>query len=413
MTADQPRDGTGEGGRRTGNRFPASVGADKFTADFLEGLRAIGDPEADDAVAEFFAATATTHVDLFRHLGRISTSGLPDENLPGLSAFVAEEVPWPAWAEDAKDLVDDGQRVFDRWGPQLGMGLFMASLPATYVKARGAETLVRTARMSDNPRRRILETCQMLLDVMTPDALVPGKKGYATIRHVRLVHAAVRYVLTHHDEVLALTGKDLGAWDEAALGVPVNQADLLGCMFSFSVIGLRSLIRSGVTLSDDEQAAYNLTVNLFGHQLGLRDDLLPLSVTDSSVIWDAISAAEDKESDAGSELTGHLVACIQELAVFKHLKGLPATGIRFYLGDETADRLHVDQADWTRHFFSLVMRTDSVLGRVVERMGGRHSLSAIVGREVIESFELSRRQGDRPGFRVSDELREAWGITSV
>ena len=74
-------------------------------------------------------------------------------------------------------------------------------------------------------------------------------------------------------------------WDDA-LGVPINQQHLLGTLFSFSVVGIESLRRSGVRLSTYQKEAYIHVWNLVGHQLGIRSDLLPLSWADSQALWD-------------------------------------------------------------------------------------------------------------------------------
>ena len=171
------------------------------------------------------------------------------------------------------------------------MALWMASLPANYACARGAEPLVRTARLTRSPKRRYVETGQMIIDAMTPGALVPGHAGYRTVRHVRLMHAAVRHVLLHADEIDGAREAGIEPWDHS-FGVPINQEDLLGCLLSFSVVGIESLDRSGVRLSPDEREAYVHVWNLVGHQLGIADGLLPLDWADSKLLWERVKKLE-------------------------------------------------------------------------------------------------------------------------
>ena len=176
-------------------RPPPTIGTRRFTDTFLEGLRTASDWPADQAVSTFFEESGEGHAQLFARLARLSAGDVPDEQLPGVGAFVTAEEPWPDWADP--ELVQNGQRFFRQWGPQLGMALWMASLPADYACAKGAEPLARTARLTGKPKRRYVETGQMIINAMTPGALETGALGYKTIRHVRLMHAAVRHLLLH------------------------------------------------------------------------------------------------------------------------------------------------------------------------------------------------------------------------
>jgi hypothetical protein len=287
----------------------------------------------------------------------------------------------------------------------------MASLPADYACAKGAEPLARTARLTRNPKRRYVETGQMIIDAMTPDALEPGGRGYLTVRHVRLMHAAVRHVLLNSSEIADSETTPVEPWDDA-LGVPVNQEDLLGCLFSFSVVGIQSLRRSGVRLREGDVESYIHAWNLIGHQIGIRPGLLPLDWVDAKALWDRICVLEYAPSDAGRELTAAAISCMQQLIESRRLRGLPATGIRHYLGDETADLLGVPPADWTRAFFTFVQESDSVVGRLLALVPGTHSITAALGRRMLRGFELFERDGDRPGFQITDELKQAWGMAT-
>ena len=386
-----------------------SVGIDRFTDSFMEELRATGDQPADAAVATFFEETGLHHDALYRRLASTSAWRAADEDLPGVAEFVTEVAPWPRWAD--AELIREGQRVFGDFGPQLGMGLFMASLPADYGFAKGVQALARTARLSRDPKRRYVETGQMIVDAMTPGALEPGKRGYRTVRHVRLMHAAVRHVLLRPAEVDdgSIGASRMPPWDDA-LGVPINQLQLLGTLFSFGVQGIESLARSGVRLSRDRAEAYIHTWNLVGHQIGILDDLLPLSLDDSEALWERGKQKEYGPTDEGKELTAAAIECMQELFGLTHLPGLPATGIRFYLGDETADMLGVPRADWTRLVFEVMRQTDWLYTYALVRLPGTGPLAAALGRRIWQGFERYGRGEDRPGFEVTDELKAAWGM---
>ncbi|HUE08013.1 MAG TPA: oxygenase MpaB family protein [Acidimicrobiales bacterium] len=388
---------------------PPTIGTRRFTDELLEGLRTASDWQADKAVSTFFDETGEGHAELFARLARLSAADVPDEQLPGVGPFVAEVEPWPEWAD--AELVKEGQRFFRKWGPQLGMALWMASLPADYACAQGAEPLARTARLTGKPKRRYVETGQMIINAMTSEALEPGALGYSTIRHVRLMHAAVRHLLLHTDDLRSPAGDPIEPWDDA-LGVPLNQEDLLGCLFSFSVVGIDSLRRSGVRVDDAGAEAYIHAWNLVGHQIGIRSDLLPLDWADSKSVWEHIKSRAYGQSDAGSELTAAAIDCMRDLIRIGPLEGLPASGIRHYLGDQTAELLGVPAADWTRWFFTFVQVTDTLFDRTWGRLPGVPHLSAALGLRMLRGFERAERDGDRPNFQITDELRAAWNLGS-
>jgi ER-bound oxygenase mpaB/B'/Rubber oxygenase, catalytic domain len=389
--------------------FPPSKGTHLFTEAMVETLRKAGDDPADQAVTDFFAATKAEHTELFRHLAATSARAVADEDLPGIGAFVHQQEAWPEWANP--ELVRDGQRVFGDFGPQLGMGLFMASLPADYAFARGVQALARTARLTHNPKRRYVETGQMIIDVMTPGALEPGARGYRVVRHVRLMHAAVRHVLLHLNEIEHEGASPIEPWDDG-LGIPISQLQLLGTLFSFSVQGIQSLRKSGVRLGRYQMEAYIHVWNLVGHQMGILEELLPLSWLDSETLWNQRRRLEYGPTPEGKELTEAAVACMQEMFAFTRMPGLPATGIRHYLGNETADLLGVPKADWTRVLFEVMQRTDNLYEFALIRLPGTGPIASMLGRRIWRGFELYGRDGDRPAFQVTDELKEAWGMTS-
>ena len=413
VPAPRPRPSADDAGARTRVEsvrpvVPPSRGIKLFTDTFVEQLRMTGDAPADAAVAEFFEATEASNAHLFRKLATAPVGEATDDDLPGIGPFAKQKEDWPEWANP--DLVRDGQQVFGTYGPQLGMGLFMASLPADYTFAKGVQVLAATTRLSRDPKRRYVETGQMIIDAMTPGALEPGEAGYRAVRHVRLMHAAVRYVLLHSDEAEHDGASPIEPWNDA-LGLPINQLQLLGTLFSFSVMGIKALRKSGVRLSKYEAEAYIHVWNLVGYQLGIRADLLPLSWHDSQTLWDLRRRREYGPTPEGKELTKAAIECMQELFAFTRLPGMPATGIRHYLGHETADMLGVPKSDWTRVIFEIMQRTDFLYQYALVRLPGSAPIASILGRRIWRGFELYGRGGDRPAFQVTDELKLSWGLS--
>lgn len=389
----------------------------RWTDDLLDSLRVEGDPLGDDVVAAYFRdiqgelagsaepaqpAGADPSV-LFRRLAL----GQPDRAAEDADAHVraylqppAGQLPdLPAWVDPAR--VAEGQECFGRWGPHVFTALYAASLPTAYACWRGVEVLGLTARLVTDAKRRLNETAQFHLDVMTPGGLDPGARGYDDVRHIRLMHAAVRWLIDHDPRA---------EWDPAR-GRPLNQEDLLETLLTFTQIVFEVFDRTGVGYSEDEANAYLHVWSLIGHLLGIRPDLLPLTRADTTVLMPMVRRRQFGESPAGRHLTAALIDQGRRVAP-PGLRGLPATTIRFYLGDSTADLLGVPPSDWTRILFGPLAELTRLFA-----MGRAHHLllsafSAQAGFRMLELAVRAERSGGRPPFAVPTELADRWGVTS-
>lgn len=379
-----------------------TVGADRFDDAFLDSLRLVGDPPADEAVTAFIDIELDADsVGLMAALiARSVGSAQTDETSFTLRDFANARPPLPPWTEP--EMVERGQQLFAELVPQLGLGMWMASIPAAYAGAHGAEVLTHTARLLSDPKRRFIETGQFIIDVMTPGSLEPQATGSRDIRHVRLMHAAVRHLLT-----TPVDDDGMPPFDVARFGHPINQEDLLGTLFTFSLIGLRVLDRVGVRVSNDDAESYVHLWNVVGHLLGVRSDLLPLCRADAEVVFDHIQQRNYASSVAGRELTAAAIAVMQELLSARFLRGVPAAGMRELLGNDVADLLGVPRTRATsllllppRWFnqWSYRVEKDSRLAR---------SLAERAGRRLFRGFlAYERGSGTRPDFELSDALKE-------
>lgn len=375
-----------------------SIGTHHFSPKLLNELRTVGDPPADAVVEAYLDG------ELGAHDGHLTTALIAhgarstDEESAPLRAFVQERPVWPSWAD--ADLVARGQEVFAANIPQLGLGLWMASIPAGYAGAHGAEVLVQTGRLAgSDAKRRFLETGQFIIDVMTPGGLDPGGPGASDIRHVRLMHASARHLLRHHD----VPGAPV--FDVDRLGVPLNQEDLLGTLFTFSLIGLQVLERSGVQLPVADQEAYVHAWNVVGHGMGIRDDLLPLDRTDAQVVFERIQRRAYDASDAGRLLTAAAIEVMQDLLGVRLLRGFPAAGIREYLGKDIAKLLGVPRADATRLLFVPARALSRIGARMERDSPAARRFSAAIGRRLFKGFLAYERHGEhRPGFELNEAL---------
>lgn len=359
---------------------------------FLDTLRTQADPPADFVVAGLFSGTQDASA-AFRALV-VEQHELADSDL---RAFLDERPPPPPWMDS--DLVAAGQERFARWGSHVFTALYAASLPSAYACWRGVQVLGLTAQLETDTKRRLNETAQFHLDVMEPGALNPGERGFADVRHVRLMHAAVRWLIQNDPRV---------QWDPA-WGTPINQEDLLETLLTFTEIVFEVFDRTGIVYSEDDADAYLHTWSLIGHYLGIRHDLLPLTRSQTSVLMPIVRRRQFGPSESGPVLMAALLEQGTRLAP-PGLRGLPAATVRYYVGDATADLLHVPKADWTRNLFGPLADLSRRVS--LEKLHGRllQAVSEKIGFGMLALAVRAERYGDRPAFEVPTSLATRWNI---
>ena len=374
----------------------------------LNELRFIGDPEADDVVETYFKNTDHHPATLFRSLVRPEPAGHPKH--PVLEEYYATTAPLPDWHDP--DAMRRGVEFFTTWGLEIGLGLFCCALPIGYAAAPTARILDITARLETDARRRVFETAQMVLDVTAPDALVPGATGYQTVRHVRLMHAGVRYLVSHDPRIAQVTTPPEDGtphWCEE-WGRPISQEHKLGALLAFGYEMVAVLDLLGVDYDEADADAYLHLWSVVGFLLGVRGDLLPLDRASAAALDPLVRRRDLAATAAGPRLTAALLKLLDECGPGHLMRGLPAAGMRHMLGDEVANLLEVPRA----RFASLVLGGMRPLFEMLN-LGPAHNraLAAIARRftrAVMVEFIHIERGPHRPAFAVPDHLRAAWAL---
>jgi ER-bound oxygenase mpaB/B'/Rubber oxygenase, catalytic domain len=363
----------------------------------LESLRSLGDPEADAVVAAHFAEEEAGASELFRRLVfSLEPSDAPDGPV---GRYMAEIPPVPPWLDP--DGLSRAQDWFAHVGTHVFCALYAGSLPTAYACHQGVRVLATTARLETDAKRRLNETAQFVLDVMRPGGLEPGGAGFRAVRRVRLMHAAVRWLIEHDPRA---------GWDGAELGRPVNQEDLLMTILTFTQVAFEGFDRTGVDYTPADARDYLHLWSYVGYLLGVEPRFLPLDRGSAETLMEHVRGVHFGPSQAGRDLTGALLDQAQDLLP-RPLRGLPGTAVRWYVGDATADLIGVPAADWTKVLFGplaeLTRRTSTLgihrrfLARFSERFG-RAMLTAAVDAE---------RGGDRAAFSIPEELQGPLGVT--
>jgi hypothetical protein len=300
------------------------------------------------------------------------------------------EVPLPPLA-----ATHAAQRTFAELGPEILMVLGFYSLPASYAARKGVKVLARTARLVDGPLRRVMETTQMVVDVMTPGGLEREGTGVATIVKVRLMHAAVRHLLRH----------DKGTrWDLEADGLPINQEDFAGTLTTFSTLIVEGLERMNVPMAPRDQQAWIECWGGIARMLGLREELIPATLDESRRLKDKIQSRQIEPSPEGRELTVALVEMYNRLVPGTWIDGISPSLMRQFLPAHVADGLGVPKANFTRYVVG-IMRRAAGWGMFERRLRARFRRFNLAFIQALLNIE---RGGTRPAFAIPTHLADGW-----
>ncbi|MES1257496.1 MAG: oxygenase MpaB family protein, partial [Acidobacteriota bacterium] len=358
-----------------------------WTDETLQPLRGVGDPLADDVITELFADGG---VDAMNALMRdfVANEHPVPANFPApVRHYLEQSSQLPAWADPA--TINAGEELFWRFGPRIILVLCCYSLPFCYLGRNGVAVLALTKRLSSNPRRRIVETAQMVVDCMQAGGLTtPGGRGRLTIQKVRLMHAAIRR--------LAPTAPTY----RPEFGVPVNQEDLAGTLMSFSWIGIDGLAKLEIPLTADDQQAYIHCWNVVGHLLGVQEGLLPSGPAEAKALADGIAAHQFGPSQDGKDLTTALVDMMKQVLPGTVFDRVPELMIRYFLGRQRAEWLGVHDSFLLEMMSAPLRLLGLEFGGMIEDSKTMGALAERTGRALIDSIMYVERGGNRPGFAI-------------
>ena len=362
---------------------------------FLDEMRQCGDPPADAAVTTIDTeADRAAHNRFWQSLVH-NDELVPDDVPPGLQTFLENQ---PRLDERSHEMTHEGERVFAAYGPEMLVVLGCYALPASYAAANGVQVLHRTSYLDNRPNRRLFETCQMLVDVMTPGGLGPKGRGLRTAQKVRLLHAAVRH---------RLLNDDASPWPTDRLGVPINQEDLAGTLMTFTTLVLEGLEKLGVSLTPGQQEAYLGAWQRVGRLMGVDDRLIPDTVAAGRELTALIQKRQVRKSQEGVDMTAALLDML-ETHCPPLQKRVPAALMRLFLPPAVADDLEVPVHHLDELLLSQALRVRKALD---VSTGGdrRRALFRNFGIHVIQLMITVELRGKRAQFRVPDQLKQEWG----
>lgn len=307
-----------------------------YSNEMLDGCRLRRDVLADQVIAEFFPGRKNDLNELLISIENNDWS--PDELLPdSFKKLAAHSLVLPPWLDVEK--FERGQAFYSRNASDIMLLLGFLSLPYCYAAAHGAEVLIRSNRIKENPEIRLTETAQFVFDVMAPDAFEPGGEGFASIIKVRLMHAAIRWYIAQSDK-----------WDDS-FGQPINQEDMAGTNLSFSLLPVRGLRKMGKKVSGEDAEAFIYYWNVVGHLLGVEEALLPASNKQAYLLEKRIRIRQFAPSASGRALTKSLLKYFERATVGTPVEGLSGAFVRFLLGEEVSGLLDIEADSWNDRKF--------------------------------------------------------------
>jgi hypothetical protein len=300
---------------------------------FLDQMRLHTDPIADEIVSRIKDRYGPQEAKrLFELL--IRNIELPLEELPPeVEEYLSETERLPDWVDPAK--VELAHALFRDHGPKFLVFLYYKSLPLLYCCKNGAQVLAQTSRLSHNTEditiftRRIAETGQFLIEVMTEGGLQPGGRGIEAIQKVRLIHAAIRNFIPAE------------RWDTIQLGLPINQEDMAVTLMTFSVAVTDALQQFGVPESEERLEAYVHCWAGIGALLGIDHRLLPENLSQARELLATILRRQSGPSESGRLLADALVQFAERTLPNERLDDAPRTLIRYLIGPERAQMLGI------------------------------------------------------------------------
>lgn len=243
----------------------------RYSKPLLDELVHVGDPLADAATAALHEKAYNPDGGQLQQLHRMAEAGNE-----AAQAFLADTARTPDWLDRA--LVERGQKLALAYTRHYGLSL-THSLFSGALFARATLVIGSTGRIGSNPQRRIQETGSFIAAILKPGGLDPGSLGHDTALRVRLLHGSIRSWLNRSP-----------GFADAYYGVPIDQTMLVMTLGLFSYLNVRSLVRLGLPLSDDDLRAHHHMWRYIGHLLGIDERVLTPNLGQERELWSALVA---------------------------------------------------------------------------------------------------------------------------
>lgn len=410
----------------TASTGPTAVLRPDWTDELLTRMRDCGDDEADAVADELLDRGGPALVNRAWRLMLSRSEILRDPELaecPRLQAYLGTAPFLPDGVDRGRLL--RGQQFFATWGPLIALALLTCSLPNSYAAANGVRVIAMTGRLETDPKRRIWETAQILVDALEPHGLDPERaeaRGFRTVRDVRLMHAYIRRLLetgywaSHGHNVSGARRvrrpryrPSQGRWQAECWGKPINQEDLAGTLMSFAYLPVQSLRKGPDRSWLDQQAVEDFIYawTVVGRLLGVNERLLPNSEAEARELSLLIAGRQHEPSPEGRSVTRALVQELERRVPGRLFDPFVEATIVDQVGAETARDLGLSTQRWR---LRLLRGFRWVLVRLHLQQAVFDSFNDEWGYDVVGWMLGGKSRYHGSSFTLPESLTGAWGI---
>lgn len=228
---------------------------------FLDSLRRVGDPLADEAVRRLLADADDQAVRRTFALLKANDTPLPADAPAALHEFMASSADLPPL--DAQRLRNGGQAFLRNALPSVVV-LLASSLPRGYAAPCLCEILSISGDLKQHPFGRLMGVVQLLVNISDEAAFEPRGRAVVTAQKLRLLHAGIR-------AIAARRRPDY----ERTFGVPVNAEDRLATIMGFSYLVVDGLRRLRLRLQPQEAEDLYYLWRTFALLMGIHPEDRP------------------------------------------------------------------------------------------------------------------------------------------
>lgn len=299
---------------------------DLYTDIHLNRLRQLKDVLADQAVQSLFLQK-----ELFSTINswQVIPNELPDNfpiALKNYFDFFQKDHPY-----EGATFIGETQAFFETHSSLILSLLGFYSLPYTYAFGDGAEVLVRSKKIVENPGERLAETALFVLECYRPGAFESDKRVLMVLAKVRLIHAMSRHFIKKY-------ARD---WDQS-WGQPINQEDLLSTNLTFSLLISRGMQKSNHSISYKDREMLLAYWGLVGYYLGIDTTFWPESNKEAYELEKIIRKRHLKKSHAGKVLLHSLLSYYRKNLFRPELSPFLENILQYYLGKEVSSILELN-----------------------------------------------------------------------
>lgn len=394
---------------------------------FLDEMRHTGDPLADNTVQAIFERGEVAAVNRLLAQLILDDQTVPEDLPLEVQNYLKESAILPSWKKD--DLIAIGEEMFRTHGLIAFSLLACGSLPELYSCGDGVEVLWATQQLEKHVDRRMMETMQMVVDVMSKGGLQPEGRGIRTAQRVRLLHAAIRHLTLQEPgpDADKQKPKDLSEaysnklWDEEKFGRAISQEYMAGTLLTFSYVILRGMRQFEAKLTPEEENAYLHCWNVVGYIMGIDERLFANDMKEAERLYSRIMTRNRRGTPEGQKLTRAILKYMGDRirnsgAIFRVLpvSRVPLLLMQELVGRDTAVLLGIRGGivdGISRVFLVAIMQALSRLRRrIYGNLSFRHMVAEWLFRMLADEIRKTNRGGNRAPFRIPEDLEQGWKL---